>query len=282
MKYDNYLKENKFYIFICPAKERRSHTHNYLELAYVLKGSAIHSRNQTDTLVREGDYFIIDYDSLHSYKAVTDQFQLINCLFLPEFIDPALINCRSLKAVISNYQIHFKNAFFTANPSSNTFCDEEGKIRALLLAILEEFQVHAPGYQQIIHARMIELLVTTMRKIYLDHQLDLHESNMDSVIQYIGAEYMNEITLKDICKKFNYSLPYMSMKFKKTLGMTYVEYLQKSRIEQSMRLLVHTDMTVDEIAWAVGYRDIKSFYTVFKRFANTTPAKFRKNYYSEA
>ena len=279
MNYADYLNENKFYIFICPATKRQSHTHSYLELAYVLKGSAIHSWNQADTHIHEGDYFIIDYDSQHSYKATTDQFELINCLFMPEFIDPALKNCRSLQTVISSYQIHFKNAFLTANPSANTFRDDDGKIKALLLAILDEFHRQDPGYQQIIHARIIEILVMTMRKIYLDHQADPSESSLDPILRYISTEYRHDITLKDICRKFNYSLSHMSMKFKKTIGMTYMAYLQKTRVEQSMRLLVHTDLPVDEIALSVGYRDIKAFYTVFRRFANTTPAKFRKKYY---
>lgn len=279
MNYAEYLSKNKFYIFICPRKERQSHTHNYLELAYVLKGSAIHNWNQTSTQIKEGDYFIIDYDSLHSYKAITDSFELINCLFMPEFIDPALKNCRSLQTVTSSYQIHFKNVFFTANPSANTFRDEEGKIKALLLTMLDEFQGQAPGYQQIIHSRIIELLVLTMRKIYLDYQSDRTESDMDRIIKYISTEYMNDITLKTICQNFNYSYSYMSMKFKKNLGMTYKEYLQKTRVEQSMRLLVSTDITVDVIAKMVGYCDFKAFYTVFKRFANTTPTKFRKDYY---
>lgn len=198
---------------------------------------------------------------------------------MPEFIDPALKNCRSLQTVTSSYQIHFKNVYFTANPSANTFRDEDGKIKALLLAMLEEFHGQVPGYQQLLRARIIELLVVTMRKIYMDHQADCQGSDMDHIIKYISTEYMNDITLTDICRRFNYSVSYMSMKLKKALGMTYMEYLQKTRVEQSMRLLVSTSISVDEIARLVGYHDLKAFYTVFKRFANTTPAKFRKDYY---
>lgn len=198
---------------------------------------------------------------------------------MPEFIDPALKNCRSLQTVISSYQIHFKDVFFTTNPSTNTFRDNDGNIKALLLAMLEEFHGQAPGYQQIIHSKIIELLVVAMRKIYLDHHTNQYDNDMDRIIKYISTEYMNDITLKNICRRFNYSFSYMSMKFKKTLGMTYMEYLQKTRVEQSMRLLVSTNISVNEIARLVGYRDTKAFYTVFKRFSNTTPAKFRKDYY---
>lgn len=249
-----------------------------MELAYVLKGSAIHHRNQTRTVIREGDYFVVDYESRHAYEATTDSFELINCLFMPELIDPALKDCRSLQTVVSSYQLLFQNAFFTENPSTNTFRDEDGTVRGLLLAMLEEFQTQAPGYLQIIRAKIIELLVVTMRKIYRDPRPGITDSQLDRVLTCIHTEYMQDLTLQQICRQCGYSFPYMSMKFKKTLSMTYTHYLQKIRVEQSMRLLVSTDKPVGEIAQAVGYRDIKAFYAAFRRFANTTPAKFRKQY----
>lgn len=272
------MKENKFYIFICPRLERRSHTHAFLELAYVLKGSAIHNRNQTETVIREGDYFVIDYDSQHSYSATTESFQLINCLFMPELIDSALKNCRSFRSVVSNYQIHFSDALLTCNPSATTFHDEDGSVKSLLLSMLEEFEKQSPGWLQIIRASIISLLVVTMRKICMNPSLDMPENDIEHLIRYINTEYASDITLKELCKKYNYAFTYISYKFKKTMGMTYMEYLQKIRVEQSMRLLIHTDKSVSEISQAVGYHDIKSFYAVFKRISGTTPAKFRQSY----
>lgn len=278
MNYGEYVRQNKFYIFVCPTRERESHTHEFLELAYVRRGSAIHSWNQTETRIREGDYFVIDYESRHSYRALTEEFELINCLFMPELIDPALKNCRSFQTVVSSYQIHFRDGLFTANPSASTFRDDSGAVRTLLTAMLEEYSGQAPGFLQIIRSKLIELLVITMRKICLDQRTDTVDRDIDRLVRYISTEYAGDIRLKEICREFNYSFSYMSMKFKKTLGLTYMEFLQKTRVEQSMRLLAGTDKPVEEIARAVGYRDIKSFYTAFKRFAGTTPAKFRQNY----
>ena len=249
-----------------------------MEFAYVLKGEAIHNWNQTGTVIGEGDYFVIDYDSQHSYQAVTEEFELINCLFMPELIDPALKNCRSLQTVLSSYQIHFQDTLFTASPSAGVFHDDDGTIKTLLTTMLREFEQQQPGHLQIIRSKIIELLVITMRKICLDRQTASEDRDIDRLLKYIDTEFRSDITLKEICRRFNYSFSYMSLKFKKALGMTYMEYLQKIRVEQSMRLLACTDKSVAEIAQAVGYRDIKSFYTVFKRFANTTPAKFRQHY----
>ncbi|MBQ7915201.1 MAG: helix-turn-helix domain-containing protein [Firmicutes bacterium] len=277
--YADDLRDKKIHISICPSLGNNLHRHKFMELAYVVKGEAEHYLDNTQERIKEGDYFVIDYQSKHFYRAITQEFEVINCLFLPELIDPSLIHCNSFPALISSYQIHFKNVFFTIRPASSIYHDEQGKVRSLLVSILEEFEGEEPGYLQMIRSRIIEILIITMRKIYYAPKLEKTGDDMDQIINYINTQYMNSITLKEICSRFGYSFSYLSMKFKKEFGLSYIEYLQKVRVEQSMRLLAYTDDTIDEIALAVGYKDIKSFYTVFKRIANVTPAQFRKTYY---
>lgn len=277
-KHDIFLKENKFSIYVCPNTRIHLHEHNYLELGYVIKGEAIHSWGEDSVTIKEGDYFVVDYNAQHSYVAKTDEFELINCIFLPEFIDPALTHCRSFLEVISNYQIHFNSELFIENPSIKIYKDEDGKIKSLLSSLLDEFTLRSPGYMQIIRSMVIELLILTMRKIYFDPNSGLGNGFSDRVLKYLHSHYMNDITLADVSKGLNYSPTYLSMKFKKELGISFSKYLQKTRIEQSMRLLAHTDKPIDEIAADVGYRDIKTFYILFKSFSNSSPAKFRKNH----
>lgn len=277
-KHDVFLKDNKFSIYVCPTTEIHPHSHNYLELGYVIKGEAIHSWGNDSVLIKEGDYFVVDYNAQHSYLAKTDELEIINCIFLPEFIDPALTHCRSFLEVISNYQIHFNSDLFIENPSVKIYKDEDGRIKNLLFSLLDEFTLHAPGYMQLLHSKVIELLILTMRKIYFDPNSGLGNSFSDRVLKYLHSHYMNDITLADIAGYLNYSPTYLSMKFKKEFGLNFTKYLQKTRIEQSMRLLAHTDKSIDEIAAEIGYRDNKAFYSLFKTFSNSSPAKFRKNH----
>ena len=280
MDYRSNLKEKKFSIFMCRPTSTEEHSHNFLELAYVVKGKATHIWDKNRTQIYEGCYFVIDYPSKHSYVSKSPDFELINCLFLPELIDPALANCHSFTSLIGSYQIHFNNEFFAANPSANIYRDDDKKVQSILLAMLQEFTDENSGYLQIIRSKIIELLVITMRKIYLEPVPLNNDKLINEILRYINSEYMSDITLSDICIKFGYSFTYLSAKFKKETGINFTQYLQKTRIEQSMRLLVHTNKSIIEITNDVGYRDIKSYYAAFKRIANTTPAKFRKNHFS--
>ena len=117
-----------------------------------------------------------------------------------------------------------------------------------------------------------------MRKICLNPEDEKSDTPIETILKFVRYEYMNDITLSDVCKKFGYAFTYLSAKLKKESGLSFTQHLQKIRIEQSLRLLINSDKSINEIAALVGYKDIKSFYTVFKRIANTTPAKFRKNY----
>lgn len=276
--YESELEKRKIYLFACPDLKAETHSHPYLELVYVLEGEATHCWDNEEKTIRPGDYFFIDYHSKHSYYALGERFQIINCLFLPEFIDTSLLHCSSFQTVISNYQIQFKTQFFTANPSASVFQDETGEIRSLLLGMLSEFDGKEPGYLQMIRSKLIEILVLTMRKIYLAPQAETNSEVFNRALNYINHNYMYDIKLGDICKDLGYSLPYLSMKFKSVFGIGYVQYLQKLRVEHAMRLLVHTEKSVAEVAQCVGYHDLKAFYSVFRKFADVSPAQFRRCY----
>ena len=72
-----------------------------------------------------------------------------------------------------------------------------------------------------------------------------------------------------------YSAPYLCTKFHKESGITFTSFLQTIRIEAAIMLLHETNMSVKDIAQAVGYKDIKHFYQIFKKIKNSTPSQHR-------
>lgn len=63
--------------------------------------------------------------------------------------------------------------------------------------------------------------------------------------------------------------------FKSVTGTTVISYLQALRIEKACHMLKQTDKTVIEIAEAVGYSDIKYFYSIFKKITGKLSKNFR-------
>ena len=94
------LKQDKFYMELHRRQKAvEMHDHAFLELTYILEGEVEHTLDgQTSRLCR-GDYLIVDYGSRHAYSAVgAEGFDNLDCLFLPELLDPVLKGSMKLYA----------------------------------------------------------------------------------------------------------------------------------------------------------------------------------------
>jgi AraC-like DNA-binding protein len=63
--------------------------------------------------------------------------------------------------------------------------------------------------------------------------------------------------------------------FKRTMGHTFITYLNKLRIEHAARWLIGTEKDVSEIAYEVGFQTVTHFNRVFKKEKMTNPQSFR-------
>ncbi|MCC4601148.1 helix-turn-helix domain-containing protein [Xanthomonas melonis] len=67
-------------------------------------------------------------------------------------------------------------------------------------------------------------------------------------------------------------------RFQKATGMTSTEYGQQLRVGRARALLEATAMTIDAIAWEVGYEDAAAFRNVFKRIIGLSPSDYRQRF----
>lgn len=263
----------EFIIATSPTAER--HTHDFLELAFVLTGAAKHEMEGYNATIRAGDYFIVDYGAAHEYRQIeVEPLSVMNVLFLPEFIDKSLTYCRSFPALLKHYLIKINVSDSLNNPFGGVFTDNDGEIRALLLSMKSEYDMKRFGYFEIIRSKLIELLILTARKAATT---DAPQDPVSFAISGVDGNAANPPTLYEIADKFGYSLPYLSAKFKTSTGKRYSDYVVEKRIEEACRLLANTDDKISSVALASGYADVNRFYEVFKRKTGFSPAVFRKN-----
>lgn len=273
------LKEQNEEISMCTFNHFGSstHSHDFLELVYIEEGRATHVLNGQESAVKKGNYLIIDYGASHKYRSIGDgTVKVINCLFLPTFLDKSLKNCRKFSEVMGNYLIKIDSGMLTQNPSQTVFCDEDGKIYDIIKNMLEEFNVKNKGYIEVMRANLIEIIVRTLRKIMDTDREYTGDKVTLCMKEYVHNNFSENLSLTDISKQLNYSLSYLSIKFKKDTGMNFNDYVQRYRVERSCTMLKNSNKKIYDIAKAVGYTDQKYFNTVFKRIMGMTPYRFRK------
>ena len=98
----------------------------------------------------------------------------------------------------------------------------------------------------------------------------------DSILGWIDENLHRDISLSDLADAMNMSYSYVSVYFKTKVGMNFLEFLQKKRIEGSMALLANSDKGIDEIAISTGFVSTNTFFRVFKKYAGVTPSKYRE------
>ena len=78
-----------------------------------------------------------------------------------------------------------------------------------------------------------------------------------------------------MAKAVNIHPNYLSEKFKKITGMTFVEYVARTRFQRACGLLHNGDVRISEVAFAAGFRSLSQFNRVFKRLSGKSPTQFR-------
>ena len=95
--------------------------------------------------------------------------------------------------------------------------------------------------------------------------------------QYIQQHYTEELTLNRVSEIIHVSPPYISKLFKEKLGMTFLEYLTRLRMEKAKQMLRETQESIRKIGCDVGYQDLKYFSRAFKKYEDVTPREYRDN-----
>jgi AraC-like DNA-binding protein len=102
------------------------------------------------------------------------------------------------------------------------------------------------------------------------------ELRINKVCSYIQNNYANKITLKEMADLIYVTESNFCKFFKKATGKTYSDYLNEMRIDEASRLLLHSEKTINQIAFECGFETLSYFNKVFLNKKKMTPSNYRK------
>lgn len=99
--------------------------------------------------------------------------------------------------------------------------------------------------------------------------------DIDKAIEYMHNNFGRKIVDKELALISNLGESYFINVFKKEMGMTPKEYLNKLRIEKAKKILDTEDATVKEIAEICGYSSASYFSNCFKKEMGVSPSDYK-------
>ena len=101
-------------------------------------------------------------------------------------------------------------------------------------------------------------------------------TRIKTVLEYIERHYQSPITLAELAEVAGMNPQYFCRAFKEVTMQSPMDYVIYYRLEQAVRLLSATDLSVMDVALECGFNDCSYFIRVFKKQKNVTPNQYRK------
>jgi len=98
---------------------------------------------------------------------------------------------------------------------------------------------------------------------------------LDRAMTYIDQHLHRKIAQAEVAELCELNTFQFSRLFKKLTGVTFQEYLQHRRIAEAMRLLANPKVSVTDVCFTVGFRDLSYFTRIFQRYVGLPPSRYR-------
>lgn len=97
---------------------------------------------------------------------------------------------------------------------------------------------------------------------------------VQAMLDYIKAHYREKIVLQDVARELNYSVAFLNHRFKKQMGTTLIEYLNRFRIQKALDLMRDGSAPLHDISWMCGIGEYKYFTLVFRKYIGCSPREY--------
>lgn len=147
------------------------------------------------------------------------------------------------------------------------------KLNKLISAFLSYSKLNHCLYKE----ELIEnILLSDFSPIENQNPKVINHQKIERAKDFIDRYYKENITVNDISKNCHLSSFHFSRIFKTQTGFSPYDYLLKTRIEKSKKLLID-NFTINQIAYDTGFNSIEHFSYSFKKIEKLTPTEFKKS-----
>ncbi|MCI8893815.1 MAG: AraC family transcriptional regulator [Lachnospiraceae bacterium] len=257
----------------------QTHSHDFFEVIYVLKGQSQHEIGIRHSQLNTGDLCILPPGSAHNIH-VYDDSAILDILIRRSAFEKVFSSLMDSDNILTSF---FTGAIYAAGANDYIIfhTGQDQALQSLILDMYQECCSQEKYYEMLLDTQLAMLFARLLRSYESSCELPPFQSRSESqifgMIQYMNRNYQ-KISLKDLAEKFHYTPTYTSKRIHEATGRTFSALLAQIRMEHAARLLKSTTLTVGEIGLQTGYTTPEHFIRTFKKHFHITPNEYRKSF----
>lgn len=251
------------------------HTHDYIEVMYMVQGKTTHYVNDQKVVLEKGDLLFMSQNAIQEIMPAGRNDIGVNFIIMPEFFNTTLQMLTGEESPMTRFLIDCMNG----NHHSARFLHfkTEGMlpIENLLENMIWTLINEPTGRRKINETTMGLIVMQLMNHMELISSRSPEQNLQVQILRYVEDNYRDG-TLEELSRMLHYDFTALSREIKKIFGRNYTDLIQEKRLSQAHFLLETTSMSVADIGVTVGYENTSYFYRIFQKSTGMTPKEYRK------
>jgi AraC-like DNA-binding protein len=248
-------------------KKTTPHKHDdYYELIFLSKGEGFHWIETEKFMVSPPEFYFLKPGQLH-YWQLTSIPKGFVILFKAEFFD----NLKETDIINLYRQLTDKFRIpVPYNPNSETIFNE----------LLREYSEPSAYSSHIIHGYLRALFAKVLQLAEIKSQennvpISVYEKFQDLLVK--ECPRMHKVN--DFADLLHTTPQNLNAISRKHSGKSASEHITARLLLEAKRYILHTENTINEIAYTLSFNDPSNFVKFFRKHENLTPVQFREKYF---
>lgn len=248
------------------------HYHKQLELLLILEGRLDVTLEEESFQMNAGDLIIIGDSQLHRDRSGKMLDYIVLQFDLEQFFDHSSIP----------YIRYFSETHMPLSKANYIYKENEAikaQTAECIKSILNEASRKETGYELAVSILIKQILLLLLRgdtRNMLVEQDNFDKIRLKPVLDYVENHLTGRIQVEEVCKIANMSYYYFVKYFKKTIGLSFTEYVNYRKVKWAERILLTKDLSISEVGEVIGMPNMAHFYKMFKKYNDCSPKQFQR------
>jgi len=245
----------------------QEHWHDFYEIFLIADGSIYHHINENRVLLEAGALVFIRPHDVHYYQPNADQnCELINLAYLRHTFDDL---CGFLG--LDDKELLASRLPPTVTLTANEVVQLKIDLKQWAYTMYQDHNHSRIALRALLASIIVNFFIVRVEKFPNDAPwwlIDMCQRMQQKAYFVEGREALMRLA--------NRTPEYVGRMFKTYLDMTPSQFINDLRLDYAGDLLLHTDDTITEICFEVGFENLSHFYRLFKIRWQCSPQQFRK------